>query len=160
MLTRAWMSKIKSLFPDTQVTTPNKSTTIESQGPSSPPLSVTSQEDTVTDSSDSLGVPPALMSSFSAPSGLTNPNPVRPHVPFQSSASQEDDDDPFVEALRTSESDRRHDAWIPSETTQKILVNRSIALQGSEYVIRDQLTMPGIIAEEPQVGNYYHPSNN
>ncbi|XP_030838931.1 trafficking protein particle complex subunit 12 [Strongylocentrotus purpuratus] len=142
--------KDKVAVPDTQVTTPNKSTTIESQGPSSPPLSVTSQEDTVTDSSDSLGVPPALMSSFSAPSGLTNPNPVRPHVPFQSIASQEDDDDPFVEALRTSESDRRHDAWVPSEATQKILVNRSIALQGSEYVIRDQLTMPGIIAEEPQ----------
>nr|XP_054772794.1 trafficking protein particle complex subunit 12-like [Lytechinus pictus] len=129
-------------IPDTQLGSPYESST-------TPPLSHTSQEDTVTDSTDSLGVPPPLVSSFSAPSGLVNPNHVRPHVPFQSTTSQEDDD-PFVEALRTSESDRRHDAWIPSEATQRILENRSIAQQGSEYVIRDQLTMPGIIVEEPQ----------
>ena len=107
-----------------------------------------SQERTEVDSTEkALGPPPPLMSSFSAPSGLVNPNP---RAPFQSSSSQ-DGDDPFVAALRSSESDRRHDAWLPSEATQKILANRSIALQGSEYVSRDQLTMPGIISEEPQV---------
>ncbi|XP_071484435.1 trafficking protein particle complex subunit 12-like [Diadema antillarum] len=118
--------------------------------PATPSLPSTLEEEKNPDPpKKTLSPPPQLMSSFSAPSGLVNPSPSRPRAPFQSSSSQEGDD-PFVAALRSSDSDRRHDAWLPSEATQKILANRSIALQGTDYVVRDHLTMPGVIVEEPQ----------
>ncbi|XP_022092829.1 trafficking protein particle complex subunit 12-like [Acanthaster planci] len=59
-------------------------------------------------------------------------------------------EDVFAAAISTSQSDRRHDAWLPSTASQKVLANRMLALQGTEFVDRSQLTMPGIILEEPQ----------
>ncbi|XP_038057773.1 trafficking protein particle complex subunit 12-like [Patiria miniata] len=59
-------------------------------------------------------------------------------------------EDIFAAALSTSQSDRRHDAWLSSSATQKVLANRMLALQGTEFVDRAQLTMPGIVLEDPQ----------
>ena len=80
---------------------------------------------------------------------IFSPIPVSPQShPF--SLSQEGED-PFAAALSISESDRRHDAWLSSEATQRVLATRLASLHGTEYVDRKQLTMPGVIADEPQV---------
>ena len=76
------------------------------------------------------------------------PPPQPPPRLFSPSHSGEDT---FAAAISTSQSDRRHDAWLPSSATLKVLANRMSALQGTEYVDRAQLTMPGVILEDPQV---------
>ena len=57
--------------------------------------------------------------------------------------------------MSISESDRRHDAWLPSEATQQVLATRLASLHGTEYVDRKQLTMPGVIHDEAQVSVLY-----
>ncbi|XP_072026214.1 trafficking protein particle complex subunit 12-like isoform X2 [Amphiura filiformis] len=82
--------------------------------------------------------------------GIFSPTSMSPSShPFSHSLSLEGED-PFAAALSISESDRRHDAWLPSEATQRALAGRLASLHGTEYVDRKQLTMPGIIADEPQ----------
>ncbi|XP_074547417.1 trafficking protein particle complex subunit 12 [Halichoeres trimaculatus] len=53
-------------------------------------------------------------------------------------------DDPFAKALSLSEVDRRHDAWLPSEETRKVLISVATQQYSPAYVETSRLTMPGL----------------
>ncbi|KAK5857118.1 hypothetical protein PBY51_010384 [Eleginops maclovinus] len=53
-------------------------------------------------------------------------------------------DDPFATALSLSEVDRRHDAWLPSEETRKVLISVATQQYSPAYVETTRLTMPGL----------------
>uniref|UniRef100_A0A8C4GQ09 Trafficking protein particle complex subunit 12 n=1 Tax=Dicentrarchus labrax TaxID=13489 RepID=A0A8C4GQ09_DICLA len=53
-------------------------------------------------------------------------------------------DDPFATALSLSEVDRRHDAWLPSEETRKVLISVATQQYNPAYVETNRLTMPGL----------------
>uniref|UniRef100_A0A667WV70 Trafficking protein particle complex subunit 12 n=1 Tax=Myripristis murdjan TaxID=586833 RepID=A0A667WV70_9TELE len=53
-------------------------------------------------------------------------------------------DDPFATALRLSEVDRRHDAWLPSEETRKVLISVATQQYSPVYIETNRLTMPGL----------------
>ncbi|XP_071807713.1 trafficking protein particle complex subunit 12-like [Asterias amurensis] len=114
----------------------NHSTSSSPKTPEAPPVSETPQP-----------VPQAPVGAPKQPPAQPYPPPSQLPRLFSPSHSI---DDSFTTALTTSQSDRRHDAWLPSIATQNILNNRMSALQGTEYVDRAQLTMPGIILEEQQ----------
>nr|XP_032815581.1 trafficking protein particle complex subunit 12 [Petromyzon marinus]XP_032815582.1 trafficking protein particle complex subunit 12 [Petromyzon marinus] len=76
-----------------------------------------------------------------AAGGLESPQP------FSVFAAGED---AFVSALSVSESDRRHDAWLPSEETRRTLIAVATQQYGNMFVERERLTMPGLKADAPQ----------
>ncbi|KAM9467018.1 trafficking protein particle complex subunit 12 [Clarias gariepinus] len=53
-------------------------------------------------------------------------------------------DDPFASALSMSEVDRRHDAWLPSEETRRVLISVATQQVNPVHVDRDKLSMPGL----------------
>uniref|UniRef100_A0A665TXF1 Trafficking protein particle complex subunit 12 n=1 Tax=Echeneis naucrates TaxID=173247 RepID=A0A665TXF1_ECHNA len=53
-------------------------------------------------------------------------------------------DDPFAKALSLSEVDRRHDAWLPSEETRKVLISVATLSYSPAYTETNRLTMPGL----------------
>uniref|UniRef100_A0AAV2JHA5 Uncharacterized protein n=1 Tax=Knipowitschia caucasica TaxID=637954 RepID=A0AAV2JHA5_KNICA len=53
-------------------------------------------------------------------------------------------DDPFATALSLSEVDRRHEAWLPSEETRKILISVGAPQSSPGFVETSRLTMPGL----------------
>ena len=61
------------------------------------------------------------------------------------------DEDIFSASLHMSDIDRRHDAWIPCESTRQALIAIMTGLSGSNTPEPDQLTRPGIILDEPLV---------
>ncbi|XP_056151745.1 trafficking protein particle complex subunit 12 [Lampris incognitus] len=71
--------------------------------------------------------------------------PAAPLQPFnQLQAVFSGSDDPFATALSLNEVDRRHDAWLPSEETRKVLISVATQQYSPVYVERDRLTMPGL----------------
>ena len=62
-------------------------------------------------------------------------------------------DDPFTLGLNISDIDRRHDAWIPSESTRQVLIWVMTSQPGSVTLQPEQMTMPGLIQDEPLVYN-------
>ncbi|CAI9733161.1 particle complex subunit 12-like [Octopus vulgaris] len=70
-------------------------------------------------------------------------------VPFQQFIEDVNTDDLFTMGLDMSDSDRRHDAWVPVESTQKILNEIASALEKPEYA-SEMLSTPGITVEEAQ----------
>uniref|UniRef100_UPI0037E86F96 trafficking protein particle complex subunit 12 n=1 Tax=Semicossyphus pulcher TaxID=241346 RepID=UPI0037E86F96 len=86
----------------------------------------------------------------------TQPPPVQAvPAPTQTPASQPQpfnqlqavfsgNDDPFATALSLSEVDRRHDAWLPSEETRKVLISVATQQYSPAYVETNRLTMPGL----------------
>lgn len=62
-------------------------------------------------------------------------------------------DDPFASALSLSEVDRRHDAWLPSEETRKVLISVATQQYSVAYVETSRLTMPGLKFDNLQVGH-------
>lgn len=53
-------------------------------------------------------------------------------------------DDAFSTALSMSEVDKRHDAWLPSEETRKVLISVATQQYSPVYVESSRLTMPGL----------------
>ncbi|KAM8914622.1 trafficking protein particle complex subunit 12 [Spinachia spinachia] len=69
----------------------------------------------------------------------THPQPFNQlHAVFSGS------DDPFAMALSLSEVDRRHDAWLPSEETRKVLISVTTQQYSPAYVETNRRTMPGL----------------
>ncbi|XP_027220482.2 trafficking protein particle complex subunit 12 isoform X2 [Penaeus vannamei] len=56
--------------------------------------------------------------------------------------------DVFTASLLSSDADRRHDAWIPSESTKQALIAMSTSPPGTYFPEKDLLTMPGIAVKE------------
>lgn len=74
-----------------------------------------------------------------APAPATQPQPFN-----QLQAVFSGSDDPFATALSLSEVDRRHDAWLPSEETRKVLISVATQQYSPAYVETNRLTMPGL----------------
>ncbi|XP_014781998.1 trafficking protein particle complex subunit 12 [Octopus bimaculoides] len=70
-------------------------------------------------------------------------------VPFQQFIEDVNTDDLFTMGLDMSDSDRRHDAWVPVESTQKMLNEVASAQEKPEYS-SEMLSTPGITVEEAQ----------
>lgn len=60
-------------------------------------------------------------------------------------------DDPFATALSLSEVDRRHDAWLPSEETKKVLISVATQQCNPSSIETNRLTMPGLKFDNLQV---------
>lgn len=98
---------------------------------------------------------------------ITKPQPPLPQTvpaPTQAQAAQPQlfnqlqtvfsgSDDPFATALSLSEVDRRHDAWLPSEETRKVLIQVATQQFNVAYVETSRLTMPGLKFDNLQVGH-------
>ena len=61
------------------------------------------------------------------------------------------EDDPFSASLHMSDLDRRHDAWIPCETTRQVLIAVATSQPGTFFPEPDHLTRPSVLIAEPQV---------
>ncbi|XP_058470815.1 trafficking protein particle complex subunit 12 [Solea solea] len=86
--------------------------------------------------------PPQIVS---APAQAPTSPPVTRPQPFnQLQAVFSGNDDPFATALSLSEVDRRHDAWLPSDDTRKVLISVATQQYSPSYVESNKLTMPGL----------------
>ncbi|XP_044022373.1 trafficking protein particle complex subunit 12 isoform X2 [Siniperca chuatsi] len=83
--------------------------------------------------------PQAVPAPTQAPTPATQPQPFN-----QLQAVFLGSDDPFATALSLSEVDRRHDAWLPSEETRKVLISVATQQYSPAYVETNRLTMPGL----------------
>ena len=63
-------------------------------------------------------------------------------------------DDVFAVALQMSDSDRQHDAWLPSEATKTILLNIATHAPGTYQPDMDKLVSPSLVITQPQVKIY------
>ncbi|CAK6976490.1 trafficking protein particle complex subunit 12 [Scomber scombrus] len=99
--------------------------------------------------------PTESMANPQPPPPQTTPAPTQPPVPAPAPAPQPQpfnqlqavfsgSDDPFATALSLSEVDRRHDAWLPSEETRKVLISVATQQYSAAYVESSRLTMPGL----------------
>ncbi|KAI3367982.1 hypothetical protein L3Q82_026807, partial [Scortum barcoo] len=79
------------------------------------------------------------------PAPTQAPAPASQPQPFnQLQAVFSGSDDSFATALSLSEVDRRHDAWLPSEETRKVLISVATQQYSPAYVENNRLTMPGL----------------
>ncbi|TKS86158.1 Trafficking protein particle complex subunit 12 [Collichthys lucidus] len=83
--------------------------------------------------------PQAVPAPTQAPAPAAQPQPFN-----QLQAVFSGSDDPFATALSLSEVDRRHDAWLPSEETRKVLISVATQQYNPAYVETNRLTMPGL----------------
>lgn len=80
------------------------------------------------------------------------PAPAPQPQPFnQLQAVFSGSDDPFATALSLSEVDRRHDAWLPSEETKKVLISVATQQCNPSSIETNRLTMPGLKFDNLQV---------
>ncbi|KAM7376473.1 hypothetical protein PAMP_006204 [Pampus punctatissimus] len=94
---------------------------------------------------DSAPAPAPTQPPAPAPAPAPAPTPATQHQPFnQLQAVFSGSDDPFATALSLSEVDRRHDAWLPSEETRKVLIAVATQQYSPVYVETSRLTMPGL----------------
>lgn len=89
---------------------------------------------------------PAPPAQAPAPASAPQPQPFN-----QLQAVFSGSDDPFATAFSLSEVDKRHDAWLPSEETRKVLISVATQQYSPVYVERDRLTMPGLKFDNLQV---------
>ena len=80
-----------------------------------------------------------------------NPSETQPQSAEQIPFVESGPDDPFTLGLNISDIDRRHDAWIPSESTRQVLIWVMTSQPGSVTLQSEQMTMPGLIQDEPLV---------
>uniref|UniRef100_A0A8C4EUU1 Trafficking protein particle complex subunit 12 n=1 Tax=Dicentrarchus labrax TaxID=13489 RepID=A0A8C4EUU1_DICLA len=88
--------------------------------------------------------PRPLDSAIPAPAQAPAPPAAQPQPFNQLQAVFPGSDDPFATALSLSEVDRRHDAWLPSEETRKVLISVATQQYNPAYVETNRLTMPGL----------------
>lgn len=62
----------------------------------------------------------------------------------------ESSDDVFSLSLQMSDSDRRHDAWLPSEATKKVLITVATHTAGTYLPDPEMLCSPSLVITEPQ----------
>lgn len=87
-----------------------------------------------------------------APTQAPAPTPAPQPQPFnQLQAVFSGSDDPFAKALSLSEVDRRHDAWLPSEETKKVLISVATQQFNPAFADTNRLTMPGLKFDNLQV---------
>ncbi|XP_071964074.1 trafficking protein particle complex subunit 12-like [Antedon mediterranea] len=139
---------ISELSPDEQ----SPDDPIPDDSSSDKPISDTSKSNTFQKGDKDLKEPESL----SKPETLSKPvvEQHRPNIfqqspttiPFLQSASG-DQDDIFTAAISGGDSDRRHNAWIPSEKTRQVLIARMTSPQGSEFIDKNHMTMPGVSLE-------------
>lgn len=102
--------------------------------------------------------PPTAQSQAPASTQPTAPAPASQPQPFnQLQAVFSGSDDPFATALSLSEVDRRHDAWLPSEETRKVLISVATQQYSPAYVENSRLTMPGLKFDNLQVRQHNTP---
>ncbi|KAM6917091.1 trafficking protein particle complex subunit 12 isoform 2-T2 [Lycodopsis pacificus] len=92
-----------------------------------------------TESTAKAQLPPPQPAPTQAAAPATQPQPFN-----QLQAVFSGSDDPFATALSLSEVDRRHDAWLPSEETRKVLISVATQQYSPAYVETNRLTMPGL----------------
>lgn len=100
--------------------------------------------------SDSAMINPVYMSptdSFNISNAIPSPDS------FLTPATEQD---VFTASLLSSDADRRHDAWIPSESTKQALIAMSTSPPGTYFPEKDLLTMPGIAVKEDFVSNEFY----
>lgn len=112
------------------------------------PSSVFSPAPTVATSKSQPPPPQAAPAPTQAPAPATQPF-------NQLQAVFSGSDDPFATALSLSEVDRRHDAWLPSEETRKVLISVATQQYSPAYVETNRLTMPGLKFDNLQVGQAF-----
>lgn len=66
---------------------------------------------------------------------------------FQNDSS----DDMFSIGLQMSDSDRQHDAWLPSEFTKNILISMATHAPGTYFPDSESLCSPSLVIVDPQV---------
>uniref|UniRef100_A0A8C2WRZ9 Trafficking protein particle complex subunit 12 n=2 Tax=Cyclopterus lumpus TaxID=8103 RepID=A0A8C2WRZ9_CYCLU len=86
-----------------------------------------------------LPPPQAAPAPTQAAAAATQPQPFN-----QLQAVFSGSDDPFATALSLSEVDRRHDAWLPSEETRKVLISVATQQYSPSFAETNKLTMPGL----------------
>lgn len=98
--------------------------------------------DPIKSSSDTAMMNPAYMSptdGFGFTAAIPSPDS------FLTPATEQD---VFTASLLSSDADRRHDAWIPSEATKKALKSMEANPPGIYFPEKELLTMPGIAIKE------------
>ena len=127
--------------PEQQRSSPGSSLSTPHAGPQGDPLfgAVSGESST-----------PLVQARPPLPQGLPAVPPQPQHF-NQLQAAFSGSDDPFATALSLSEVDRRHDAWLPSTETRKVLVAVATQQYNQAYVERDRITMPGLKFDNLQV---------
>jgi len=72
---------------------------------------------------------------------------------FQTFGGAGTGDDPFSVTLKMSESDRQHDAWLPSDNTKNILITVATHSPGTFTPTEDMLVKPSLVIIQPQVSH-------
>ncbi|KAK3877262.1 hypothetical protein Pcinc_018017 [Petrolisthes cinctipes] len=119
-------SKFLKYFSNTKKTNPFESMTTQISG----------------GGNDSAMINPVYMSptdSFNISNAIPSPDS------FLTPATEQD---VFTASLLSSDADRRHDAWIPSESTRQALVAMTTSPPGTYFPEKELLTMPGIAVKE------------
>lgn len=110
------------------------------------PSSVSGPAPTESTSKPQPPPPQAVPAPTQAPAPAPQPQPFN-----QLQAVFSGSDDPFATVLSLSEVDRRHDAWLPSEETKKVLISVATQQYNPAFVETNRLTMPGLKFDNLQV---------
>ncbi|XP_056282368.1 trafficking protein particle complex subunit 12 isoform X2 [Pseudoliparis swirei] len=98
----------------------------------------------LTESTAKAQLSPPEAAAPAAPTRAAAPPASQPQPFNQLQAVFLGSDDPFAKALSLSEVDRRHDAWLPSEETRKVLISVATQQYSPSFVETNPVTMPGL----------------